>query len=74
MILRFSPIYRAFREAAISRAIYARTNAVKFTKGRFNVLSKGLSRKTTNAKAEEKDVKTPSDYLRNRNHALKQRG
>jgi hypothetical protein len=37
----------------------ARTNAVKFTKGRFNVLSDGFSRYSINAKAEEKDVKTP---------------
>ena len=39
----FSPIYRAFCEAALSHAIYGMDECGQFTKGRFNVLEKGLS-------------------------------
>ncbi len=41
----FSPIYRAFREAAISHALERVGETAQKIEGRFNVLEKGLSHK-----------------------------
>ncbi len=66
----FSPIYRAFREAAVSHATLARGKGDdRRDEGRFNVLEKGLSHKTRAQAARKRTLKRPEDYLRIANHA-----
>jgi len=54
----------------------ARSNERRFFKGRFNVLFSGFSRRRSNsqAKAEEKDVKTPFGFNSQTNRAVNGRG